>query len=67
VRRKVFIELELDEHDANLIAADLVYLLEHTKNLPGIVKVSEAPFTIESRERLGELVRKLKEMLHVQS
>lgn len=62
--RKVTIELELDEYHANLIAADLTYLLAHTKDMPATVKITEAPFAIESRERLEAFTNQLKESLH---
>jgi hypothetical protein len=63
-KRRVTIELELDEFHANLIAADLMYLLAHTKDLPAVVKTTEAPFAIESRDRLEEFTNQLREVLH---
>jgi hypothetical protein len=63
-KRRVTIELELDEFHANLIAADLMYLLAHTKDLPAVLKTNEAPFAIESRDRLEEFTNQLREVLH---
>lgn len=65
--RRVTIELELDEHHANLIAADILYLLAYTKDMAATVKTAEAPLAIESRDRLADFVEQLKEVLHVQS
>ena len=62
--RKVTIELELDEFHANQIAADLMYLLAHTKDLPAVIKTTEAPFAIESRDRLEEFTNQLRGVLH---
>ncbi len=66
-RRRVVIELELEEFQANQIAADILYLLEHTKEMAAIVKTTEAPFAIESRERLETFIDQLKGILNVQS
>ncbi len=63
VRRKILIELEISERDAEVLAADLVFLLEHTKNLPGVVRLEEAPFVIESQERISVFVALLSESL----
>ena len=63
VRRKIVVCFELSELDAELIAADLTYLLEHSKNLPGIVRAAEAPFVVDSYERLVEFTDLLKDEL----
>lgn len=63
VRRVAKVTLELDESDAELIAADLNFLLEHTKNLPGVVRMEEAPFVVESQERLTAFMKALAEVV----
>ena len=60
------IELELDEYQAELIAADITYLLAHTKTMAAVVKSAEAPFAIKSRERLEAFINQIKEILHDQ-
>jgi hypothetical protein len=62
-RRRTIIELGLEEFQASVLAADLHYLLEHTQNLSAIVRASEAPFTMESRERLVAFVSSLQTVL----
>jgi hypothetical protein len=63
VQRKAVLSVDLDEADAEVLAADLHYLLEHTKNMPAVVRAQEATFMIESQERLRQFVEIIKQAL----
>ena len=63
IKRVVTVSFELLETDAEVLAADLSFLLEHTRNLPGVVKVNEAPFVIDSHDRLSSFVKFLQKEL----
>jgi len=56
VRKKVVLELELDVDQGERLGADLCYLLEKTKDLPGTVRGPEGEFAVDARERIAAFV-----------
>lgn len=63
IRRKAIVELDLEEEEAEQLAADVFYLLEHTKSLSGTVEKHEVNACIDSQERLAEFVKTMQKAL----
>jgi hypothetical protein len=62
-RNKVVIQFELEDTEAEILAADLVYLMDKVKNLPGVVRMQEAMFVTDAQDRLATFINDLREAL----